>query len=155
MKFSLKINVIVGDKRWKKVSFDLKNLTMQLANLILMEIDAHHDSSKLELSINLMNDDEIQALNRDFRHKNKPTNVLSFPSEELPYIGDIAISYDRILDEAHEYSKDLKNHYAHMKVHAILHLMGYDHEAEDEAEVMEAKERKILAFVGIPDPYNE
>ena len=130
MKFSLKINIIVSDKRWNKLAFDLNGVTMKLANLALMEIDAYPDSDKFEFSVNLMDDAQIQILNRDFRNKDKPTNVLSFPSEESPYIGDVAISYDTIFAEAEEYGKDFKNHYAHMIVHAILHLMGYDHEAD-------------------------
>lgn len=162
MKFSIKINFLFSDPRWRKVGFDLKSLTTQVANLSLMEISAHELSSKIELSIDLMDDIAIAKLNNDFRHKDKPTNVLSFPNNEDlsadeidPYIGDIAISYDRILEESKEQGKDLKNHYAHMIVHAILHLMGYDHESDSEAEIMEAKERKILAFIGIGDPYNE
>jgi len=98
-----------------------------------------------ELSILLTNDDHIQQLNRDFRDKDKPTNVLSFPNDEGDYLGDIAISFQTIEKEAIEQNKDIYHHFTHMVIHGILHLKGYDHETDIDAEEMEAIEMKILA----------
>ena len=106
-----------------------------------------------ELSILLTNDGHIQQLNRDFRDKDKPTNVLSFPDGEDGYLGDIAIAYETIKREAEEQEKEIHHHFIHMLVHGLLHLKGYDHETDEEAEEMEALEIKILADMGIKNPY--
>jgi probable rRNA maturation factor len=106
------------------------------------------------LSIEFMDDHDIQALNKQFRHKDKPTNVLSFPNDDDNYIGDIAISIDTIKREALEQDKAIKDHLRHMVVHGTLHLLGYDHEeSEKEAEEMEALEIDILEKFGINNPY--
>jgi probable rRNA maturation factor len=145
---TIKINYLTSYKAWKGVDFDLKALTLKSAKLALGDI-----AKPVEFSLNLSDDEELQALNREFLGKDKPTNVLSFPSEEAQYIGDIAISFSRIAEEANEQHKEFKNHYAHMIVHAILHLMGYDHKTENEASVMEAKEILALDELGIKNPY--
>lgn len=107
-----------------------------------------------EFSILLTNDDHIQQLNRDFRDKDKPTNVLSFPGDEDDdYLGDIAISYQTLVQEAEEQEKDFYHHFIHMLIHGLLHLQGYDHETDEEAEEMEALEIEILADIGIENPY--
>lgn len=113
---------------------------------------------KCELTIRLVNDAESQALNRDYRGKDKPTNVLSFPFEAPPavsnhYLGDLVICAGVVAAEAVEQDKALNHHWAHMVVHGVLHLLGYDHIKNAEAERMEALERTILATLKIPDPY--
>ena len=106
------------------------------------------------LSILLTNDKNIQQLNKDFRHKDKPTNVLSFPADnEGDYMGDIAVAFETIKREAIEQDKSFNHHFIHMLIHGILHLDGYDHETDEEAEEMEALEIKILADMGIKNPY--
>ena len=115
-----------------------------------------------EMTLRLIDAEESQALNRDYRGKDAPTNVLSFPFEmpeglELPgdelILGDIALCADVIAREAIEQGKPAAHHWAHMVVHGMLHLLGYDHVADDDAADMEALEVTILAGLGIPDPY--
>ncbi|TDO98777.1 rRNA maturation RNase YbeY [Marinomonas balearica] len=111
-----------------------------------------------EMTIRLVDEEESQTLNNEYRGKNKPTNVLSFPFEvpegvELPLLGDLVICRQVVEQEAQEQKKDLNHHWCHMVVHGVLHLRGYDHIKEDEAEEMEALEVQILASLNIPDPY--
>jgi probable rRNA maturation factor len=117
------------------------------------------------LSIALMSDAEVHSLNKTFRRKDAPTNVLSFPSAPGAYslaensgpefLGDIALAYETVVREAQEQEKPVLHHAAHLVVHGVLHLAGYDHETEADAERMEAAERRILDKSGIPDPYGE
>jgi probable rRNA maturation factor len=101
---------------------------------------------------------EVQSLNMQYRNQDKPTNVLSFPADlpeelELPDIGDIVICAEIVEQEAFEQKKPLKSHWAHMTVHGILHLLGYDHLEDSEATIMEALETKILTTLGYTAPY--
>lgn len=106
-----------------------------------------------EITLRLVDAAESQTLNRDFRGKDKPTNVLSFPMGEPDYLGDIVICAPVVAAEAVEQGKPARAHWAHMVVHGVLHLLGHDHIADDEAEKMEALERKLLSRLGFPDPY--
>jgi probable rRNA maturation factor len=115
-----------------------------------------------ELSILLCNDHAIAALNGRWRGQEKPTNVLSFPALPLPDgatlqekrpLGDIAIAYETLVCEARRSGKAPSAHLSHLVVHGFLHLVGYDHETDDEAEEMERLERDILTRLGIADPY--
>lgn len=106
-----------------------------------------------EISIVLSNDDQIQQLNKTYRSKDKPTNVLSFPQDESTLLGDVIISFDTIAREAQDQDKHIKDHFTHMLVHGCLHLLGFDHIDESEAEEMEALEVKILSQLGIKNPY--
>ena len=111
-----------------------------------------------ELAIRIVDTDEGLALNRDYRGKDYATNVLSFPVElppgvKLPLIGDLAICAPVVLREAAEQGKLPRDHWAHLTIHGVLHLLGYDHIEDGEAEVMEALETRILAGLGIADPY--
>ncbi|OOF08807.1 MULTISPECIES: rRNA maturation RNase YbeY [unclassified Salinivibrio] len=111
-----------------------------------------------EVTIRLVDEGESQSLNRDYRGKDKPTNVLSFPFDAPPGIdidllGDLIICRQVVEREAEQQGKQLMDHWAHMVVHGSLHLLGYDHIEDDEAEQMEALERDILATMGVPDPY--
>lgn len=111
-----------------------------------------------ELSIRIVDTKEGRTLNREYRGKDYATNVLSFPVElppgiTLPLIGDLAICAPVVAKEAKEQGKNPRHHWAHMTVHGVLHLLGYDHIADAEAEAMEALETRILAGLGIADPY--
>ena len=107
-----------------------------------------------QVTIRLVEADEGQELNRDYRGKDYATNVLSFPYEYEPVVmGDLVICHAVVAREAAEQGKPLAAHYAHLVVHGMLHLQGYDHEEEAAAEHMEALERDILAGLGYPDPY--
>ncbi len=106
------------------------------------------------VTIRLVDADEGQALNREYRGKDYATNVLSFPYETTPrVVGDLVICPSVVAREAGEQNKPLAAHYAHLTVHGMLHLQGRDHDNDDEAQVMEDEERKILAALGFPDPY--
>jgi probable rRNA maturation factor len=112
-----------------------------------------------ELAVVLTDDEGVRILNRDWRGIDKPTNVLSFPAASLPSpegplaLGDIAIAYETVRREATVENKPFRHHLSHLAIHGFLHLIGYDHETDDEAEAMERLERQILADLGIPDPY--
>jgi probable rRNA maturation factor len=111
-----------------------------------------------ELSIVLTSDAEQRELNRDWRGIDQPTNVLSFPQIE-PFgpvsglLGDIVLARETLLREALDLGKSLDEHFTHLVVHGFLHILGYDHVAEDEALAMEGLETQILKTLGIPDPY--
>tara|TARA_B100002003_G_C13731556_1_gene365558 strand:+ start:80 stop:580 length:501 start_codon:yes stop_codon:yes gene_type:complete len=117
----------------------------------------------LEISITLTDDTQIKTLNRDYRGKDKPTNVLSFPQidwnegiqcyDAYLLLGDIVVSLSTIVNEAKEQGKSIENHFIHMLIHSILHLFGYDHEENDEAKEMEELEILILDQMGIKNPY--
>jgi probable rRNA maturation factor len=124
-----------------------------------LDAAAGHVPGDGEISILLSDDQTVRALNRQWRGLDRPTNVLSFPAAVPkndgipPMLGDIAIAYETLAREAAEESKPLLHHLAHLVVHGYLHLMGYDHQSESEAEAMEALERDILLGLRIPDPY--
>ena len=121
------------------------------------------DVGEAELAVMLTDDTGIQTLNSNWRGIDKPTNVLSFPAlqpevaagpDDAPrMLGDIAIAYQTTRKEADDEQKPFDHHLSHLAVHGFLHLIGYDHETDDEAEAMEDLEREILARLGIPDPY--
>jgi probable rRNA maturation factor len=111
-----------------------------------------------ELTIRLVDEEESQALNRDYRHKDYPTNVLSFPADlppelNIPLLGDLVVCAPVVAREAQEQGKPLQAHWAHMVIHGCLHLTGYDHIEDAEADEMESLERQLLAQLGIADPY--
>jgi probable rRNA maturation factor len=103
----------------------------------------------------LFGDDEaVRTLNRTFRHKDAPTNVLSFPAPEgFGALGDIALALETVTREAEAQGKPAKAHATHLLAHGFLHLVGYDHAEDADAARMEAREREILAALGLPDPY--
>jgi probable rRNA maturation factor len=125
---------------------------------------ADADTADAELAVMLTDDAGIRTLNSNWRGIDKPTNVLSFPAlrpptgvsgadDIPPMLGDIAIAYETARREADDEQKPFDHHLSHLAVHGFLHLVGYDHETDDEAEAMEALEIEILAQLGIPDPY--
>jgi len=121
-------------------------------------------TEETEAAIVLADDEFVQTLNRDYRGKDKPTNVLSFaaqddedpafrpPGEPIP-LGDVILALETTLKEAADDAKSPADHLSHLVVHGMLHLLGYDHEEDAEAEIMEAEERAILAVLNIDDPY--
>lgn len=113
-----------------------------------------------ELVIRIVGAEEGEALNATWRGRDRPTNVLSFPADlppelELPLLGDLVLCAPVVAAEAREQGKSVSDHYAHLTVHGLLHLLGFDHEDGAEAQRMEAEERRILAGLGIEDPYRE
>ncbi|WP_299591485.1 rRNA maturation RNase YbeY [uncultured Microbulbifer sp.] len=119
-------------------------------------VGAHR--AEAEISLRIVDEEESQALNSQYRGKHKPTNVLSFPADipeelGLPLLGDLVICAQVVAREAEQQHKALSAHWAHMVVHGTLHLLGYDHIEDDEAEIMENLETRILAGLGFSDPY--
>lgn len=109
-----------------------------------------------EIAIRLVETDEGQALNKEYRGKDYATNVLSFPYDTEPVVsGDLVICPNVVAREATEQDKPLSAHYAHLVVHGMLHLQGWDHENDDDALAMEKEETEILAALGYPDPYQD
>jgi probable rRNA maturation factor len=129
---------------------------------IAVEI-ADTDAGEAELAVMLTDDSGIRTLNSNWRGIDKPTNVLSFPAlqpavsggpDDAPrMLGDIAIAYETTRKEASDEQKPFDHHLSHLAVHGFLHLIGHDHENDADAEIMEALETRILAQLGIPDPY--
>lgn len=114
-----------------------------------------------EWSVVLSDDARVRVLNRDWRGKDTPTNVLSFPGADAdeeepgPLLGDVVVAYETTAREALDEGKPFEDHFAHLLVHGLLHLFGFDHETDEEAEEMEALEVEILAGLGVADPYGE
>ena len=121
------------------------------------------DIGEAEIAVMLTDDAGIRTLNRNWRGVDKPTNVLSFPAlpvasqkgpDDAPrMLGDIAIAYETTRNEADDEQRPFDHHLSHLAVHGFLHLIGYDHEKDHDAEAMEALEQEVLAQLGIPDPY--
>jgi probable rRNA maturation factor len=114
---------------------------------------AHEGAKDAALTLLLAGDEKLRALNRAFRGKDRPTNVLSFPAGAPDYLGDIALAYGVTAKEAREQRTSFADHAAHLVVHGVLHLLGYDHQTGRDARMMEPLEAKILAGLGVRDPY--
>lgn len=117
---------------------------------------------EIELSLLFINDASIQEINTKWREMDKPTNVLSFPTKDLrhddtplPLLGDIIFAYETIKREAEEQNKSFDAHLSHLMVHGYLHLLGFDHVENEDAEHMELTETRILASIGLSNPYND
>ncbi len=142
----MKVFVDVHDKRWNKYKIDFE----KIVNAVVSGV--YKDS---EVSIVLVDDDEIQSINNTYRGIDKPTNVLSFELEDDVLLGDIYISLDTVLRQAKEEGKTFENHTAHMVVHGVFHLLGYDHITDAQAKIMEMNEVKVLKKLGIKNPYGD
>ena len=124
-------------------------------------LNATDPGRDVDVSVRIVDEHEMRALNRDYRDQDKPTNVLAFPAGdagfvppgEKPLLGDIVVCAAVVAREAEEQGKLPEHHWGHMLVHGTLHLLGYDHITDREAEKMEAIERRVLASLGIADPY--
>lgn len=160
------IDVSISEPEWTLSFLDVEKVAAEAMDLSLRmaQMPEQVRARQIEVSIVLANDDLIQILNREYRGKDAPTNVLTFASldadgpiaADAPYpIGDVILSYQTIDREAREQGKFFKEHFIHMVVHGTLHLLGYDHETEDEANVMESLEIRILEKMNIQNPYME
>ncbi|EJN05234.1 rRNA maturation RNase YbeY [Phyllobacterium sp. YR531] len=152
------IDILVETDGWPEEAL-LSNLSSAAIAAVWDELAAGKQPDS-ELSLVFTNDASIKELNNDWRHKDKPTNVLSFPAFPIkpgqkpgPMLGDIVIARETVLREANDEEKLFDHHLTHLIVHGFLHLLGYDHLTSEEAEEMEQLERKILARLAIPDPY--
>jgi probable rRNA maturation factor len=159
------VSVIVEHDAWRDVIAEPLPLLRRAAAAAIAEARRKRRSRSTRtpvLAVALLDDRAIRKLNKVYRGKDKPTNVLSFPSGETGEsrhatraLGDVAIALGTVKREAKAQGKTVGDHVAHLMVHAVLHLLGYDHEADPDAEEMEALERKALATLGIADPYGE
>ncbi|MZR29588.1 rRNA maturation RNase YbeY [Sneathiella litorea] len=173
--FTLDIAISVADPSWRNLVSDIDALAKEAALITLglvsreFELVPLADGQKptVEVSVVFTNDAEIQILNRDYRGKDTPTNVLSFPDAPLSQaelqsaslmnepllLGDIVLARETLVSEATAQTKDIRNHLAHLLVHGVLHLAGFDHMTENEAEKMEHLEIVILQDLNITNPY--
>jgi probable rRNA maturation factor len=154
---SFAIDVAAESDGWNKIS-GVEACVRRAAEAAMLDGEAPPS----EISVILSDDEHIRELNKQHRGMDKPTNVLSFPPARMKtpagvprFLGDIVIAFETVEREAREEAKPIENHLTHLVVHGVLHLLGYDHEDDEEAEMMEARERQILARMGIPDPYAE
>lgn len=150
------VDVTVEDAGWERLG-DAEALVRRAVEAAL---GASPRPGPVQVGVLLGSDEAVRALNRSFRGKDRPTNVLSFPAAAQPAgsaepapLGDLALAYGTVAAEARAEGKRLEDHVAHLVVHGTLHLLGRDHEVEAEAEAMEALETAILAGLGITDPY--
>jgi len=147
------INFIFLDKRWKKAIQNLQDdasFIIDKATRIL-----NQDFSGKEMSVVLTNNAKMHNLNKTFRHKDKPTNVLSFSSKEEGELGDIILGFETVIQEAEERKIPPQHHTLHLIVHGFLHLLGYDHENDKDTYYMESLEIQILNELNIPNPYED
>jgi probable rRNA maturation factor len=143
------ITVVVEDAAWARH----RGLLPKLKAAAIAARRTTKLPAKRRFTILLANDARLKELNQDFRGKKKPTNVLSFPSDEADYAGDIAIAYGVTKAEAFAANKNFADHARHLVVHGVLHLAGYDHVTDRDASVMEPLEAKILVKLGVSNPY--
>lgn len=152
------IEVEIDDDAWTAALPDAEAIVERAALATLSEKNTAHrgmSGDEMGLTVLLTDDEAVRDLNARFRDKDAPTNVLSFPAPEAfrPHLGDIALAYGVCAREADEQGKPLAHHLMHLTAHGVLHLLGYDHQDDAEAEAMEALERAILSGLGVPDPY--
>jgi len=145
------IDLEIEDPAWVQALPDTEALVRAAAEATLASEGAVGEGVALLLA----DDETLRGLNQRFREQDRPTNVLSFPAPQNPerFLGDVALAYGVCAREAQEQGKPLAHHLQHLVAHGVLHLLGYDHISDDEADEMEGLERIVLAGLGIPDPY--
>ena len=165
--YTLDIDVDVQDAAWENGIDDLSKMIVQVSRAVLDKVGLTKYTNHIEFSINLTNNDSIQTFNSQYRGKNHPTNTLSFPAQDIVakelekfnfndgfvLLGDIIFARKVIEDEAQTQGKNFENHFAHLLIHGILHLLGHDHQSEKEAMEMENLEVEILSAFNIKSPY--
>jgi len=163
----IEIDLALDDPAWLDDLPDVEALACRAA---VAALELACPGPRLAMALVLSDDARLCELNRDWRGIDKPTNVLSFPTQDLApgqtpapepgmpqglaiELGDVIVAHATMVREAGEAGRPLGHHLSHLVVHGALHLLGYDHEADDEAEAMETMERNVLSGLGIPDPY--
>lgn len=151
----MKIDVVV-QKATNQVATELLPDDNEIDLWVNTALNGKYDNA--QLTVRIVGFEESQQLNETFRHHPGPTNVLSFPFEhhelvQPPLLGDVVICAPLVVKEAYDQGKDIFAHWAHLVIHGVLHLLGYDHEEADQASVMEDLEKKIMMKLQYPDPY--
>ena len=167
------VDLDIADARWEQSLSQMVKLVDEVKSATFNYLQQHENldflsmDKPLRIGLRLSNDEEVHLLNREYRHMDKPTNVLSFANMDFENfaaenelfseieLGDIIIAFETTQREAKEQNITLKAHFCHLLVHGFLHLCGYDHIEAAEAEYMENLERKILGLMQIEDPYKE
>ena len=167
------LRITLNDERWQTVLPDYETVSNQVWTTSLAYVKEHEDIDFLQsnkpiaVNLALSNDSEIQKLNAEFRHLDKPTNVLSFANiddedfdnqvayDDVIELGDIMIALETMEREAEDQKISFADHYSHLLAHGILHLLGFDHQQDDEAEYMEGFEINILQQLNVANPYKE
>lgn len=162
------IAVVIACTTWTAALPDIERSCRRVAAAALgAATDAWTDDeiARMELAIVLSDDAHVRQLNRDYRHQDKATNVLSFaalddddaplPPDGPVVLGDVIIAYETAAGEAAQEGKTLAQHLSHLVVHGVLHLLGHDHQVDEEAAMMEGLEVAVLAALGVPDPYQQ
>lgn len=158
----LRIAISIRSAAWNRGGFQPRALCRRAANAAFATAAL---PVAAEVSIVLADDDFIRTLNREFRGRDRATNVLSFPAldsestglmpEQPALLGDIVVAYETMAAEAEAEGRDLADHLSHLIVHGMLHLLGHDHETDEQASAMESLEVQVLARLGIANPYRE
>jgi probable rRNA maturation factor len=162
---SAQVHIAIEDSRWRVALQD--DIQSVIESYIITTLNhpviVERMPKQVEVSVVLTNDEDIKCLNRDYRGNDKPTNVLSFPQEAdiasmknfdaCALLGDIVLSIETIQKEALQQQKPMHHHLAHLIVHGTLHLIGYDHESDKDATVMESLEISILQQLSVSNPY--
>jgi probable rRNA maturation factor len=145
------VDVIVAGAAWTRGLRTVRAVVRRAADAALAAVGPK--KKPVQINVLLTSDQAVRKLNAAYRGKDKPTNVLSFPSGEAQFLGDIAVAYGVSAREAKAEGKTLSAHLSHLVIHGVLHLLGYDHGRDKDALTMENLERQILARLGIADPY--
>ena len=146
-------DIVLEDEGWLGLVPDLETLVAEAASAaVAASLKAH------SVTLLFADDATLRQLNHDFRGKDRPTNVLSFPGGpvppgEVPHLGDLALARETVAHEASAQGKTVRAHTLHLVIHGLLHLQGFDHETEAEAEAMEAREIALMAQLGYGNPY--
>jgi len=165
MKFT--IEIAQDNENWDLYNEINTKLFEEILGKVIERYPNFSTVANMELSVLLTGNKRIKYLNQEFRNEDHPTNVLSFPDLEIDfrrilefkadsdyiYLGDVAFAFETIFDEAKEKNIPFLNHFKHLLVHSVLHLLGYDHQNDEDAEIMQNVEIKILENFSIPSPY--
>ena len=146
---SLSVELLLADERWRDA------LQRNQISAMLDQIARKFTEPLGSASVLLSNDAHVAKLNFQFRRKNEPTNVLSFPDGDGMRLGDIVLAYETCARETERDGKAFEDHFIHLILHGVLHLLGFDHTNNENAGKMELMERDILATLDIPDPYDD